>query len=46
VDFACHVSYEESLSTGKKHRVAISLDGKGMWQIGNASIGHGHYQNV
>jgi Gti1/Pac2 family transcription factor len=45
-DFACHVSYEESLSTGQKHRVAISLDEKGMWQIGNASVGHGHYQNV
>jgi hypothetical protein len=45
-DFAYQVEYESSLSNGQEHRIAISLDNMDMWQLGNASAGHGHYQSV
>jgi len=45
-DFASQVVYEGSHSNGQKNRIAIYLDKTGMWQLGNASAGHGHYQNM
>ena len=45
-DFGGQVAYEESLSNEQKNRIVISLDNTGMWLLGNASAGHGHYQNV
>ena len=45
-DFTGQEAYEAPLSNGQNYRVAMSLDKTGMRQLGNASAGHGHYQNV
>jgi hypothetical protein len=45
-DFTGQEAYEAPLSNGQNYQVVMSLDKTSMWQLGNASAGHGHYQNV
>jgi hypothetical protein len=45
-DFGGQAEYEGLLSNEHKNRMTISLDNRGMWLLGNASAGHGHYQNA